>query len=352
MSTLKKLVHKNETAWLELNSLIMDKKPSMVFVLMDENTHKQCWPLFINKIKDSTSLTPLVIPPGEEHKTIDSCLRLWEELSIKGADRNSLLINLGGGVITDLGGFVAATFNRGIAFVNIPTSLLAMVDAAVGGKNGIDLGPLKNQIGTITNPEMVAVDIAFLDSLPYKHLISGFAEMLKHGLIFSRSYWDKLKSLDFQDKATLESLIWESIEIKNEIVAADPFETGRRKILNYGHTLGHAIESYFLKNQENTLFHGEAIAIGLVLETYISNHIMGFPQVDLEDVSRVVKNFYPKISFDEADIKGVINLLIFDKKNRNGKVLFVLLESFGKTRMDCLADKNLIVKAFDYYEKM
>lgn len=352
MSPPKKLVHKNETAWLTLNAKIRDMKPSKIFVLMDENTYKHCLSLFVKKLEGSISLEHLVIPSGEEHKNIASCLQLWEQLSIKGGDRDSLLINLGGGVITDLGGFVAATFKRGIAFVNIPTSLLAMVDAAVGGKNGVDLGLLKNQIGTIINPEMVVIDTEFLDTLPNEHLISGFAEMLKHGLIHSRAYWNKLKSIDFNNKSELENLIWESIEIKNDIVASDPFETGRRKILNYGHTLGHAIESYFLRSEEKSLLHGEAIAIGLVLESFISHHLFGFPLADLKEVSTSIKKLFPKISFDDSDIKAIIGLLIFDKKNRNGKVLFVLLEDFEKARTDCVVNNELITSAFGYYEKI
>lgn len=352
MSPLKKLVHKNEMTWLSLDALIKDLIPSKIFVLTDENTQKYCFPLFAKKLKGSILLEPLIIPAGEEHKNIASCLKLWEQLSEKGGDRNSLLINLGGGVITDLGGFVAATFKRGIAFVNIPTSLLAMVDAALGGKNGVDLGYLKNQIGTIVNPEMVLVDIEFLGTLPKKHLISGFAEMLKHGLIYSRKYWDKLKTSNLQDKSEFESLIWESIEIKNEIVASDPLETGRRKILNYGHTLGHAIESHFLKHKEKPLLHGEAIAIGLILESFISHHIFGFPMADLKEVSTVVNSFFSKISFDESDIKAIIDLLIFDKKNRNGKVLFVLLEGFGKAHTGCVVSNELIINAFEYYEKL
>ncbi|MGB3342414.1 MAG: 3-dehydroquinate synthase [Aequorivita sp.] len=349
---MKELVHKNETAWHALNTLIQDMKPSKIFVLMDENTYKHCFPLFTKKIKNPLPLIPLIFPSGEEHKNIASCLQLWHQLSREGADRNSLLINLGGGVVTDLGGFVAATFKRGIAFVNIPTSLLAMVDAALGGKNGVDLGTLKNQIGTITDPEMVAVDTTFLDTLPHEHLISGFAEMLKHGLVYSRAYWDRLKTINFQDKSGFENLIWESIEIKNNIVVSDPFETGRRKILNFGHTLGHAMESYFLKDKEITLLHGEAIAIGLVLESFISNHIFGFSHANLKEVSTVVKKIFPKISFNEADIKAVIDLLIFDKKNRNGKVLFVLLEDFGKAHTDCVVGNELIINAFNYYEKL
>ena len=319
---------------------------------MDENTQKHCYTVLSQKINDATTWMSLVIPAGEKHKTIESSLQLWEALSIKGADRNSLLINLGGGVITDLGGFVAATFKRGIGFINIPTSLLGMVDAAIGGKTGVDLRNLKNQIGTITNPEMIVVDGKFLETLPQNHLISGFAEMLKHGMIYSRPYWNKLKDIDFQNLSTLENLIWESIEIKNEVVKDDPFELDRRKILNYGHTLGHAIESYFLRNKENPLLHGEAIAIGLVLETYLSHHLAGFPWVDLKEVSSVVKDFYPKIVFTEADIEEIMKLLSFDKKNRNGKVLFVLLEGFGKPRTDYIIDNKLIIRAFKYYQKM
>jgi len=253
--------------------------------------------------------------------------------------------------VTDLGGFVASTFMRGISFINIPTSLLAMVDASVGGKNRVDLGHKKNQIGVINLPEMVILDIEFLKTLPQEHIISGLAEMLKHGLIHSKDYWERVKNADASKKLEFEKLIWDSVEIKKEIVSKDPLEKDLRKTLNYGHTLGHAIESYFLENSDKkSLLHGEAVAVGLILETYISMETFGFPEDAMNDLTRSVFKYFPKQYFTQKDIAAIINLLVFDKKNRNGKVLFVLLQDIGHHKCNCEVNNELIYKAFKYYK--
>ena len=293
----------------------------------------------------------LEMQAGESNKTISSCSSIWGELSEKGADRNSLLINLGGGVVTDLGGFVASTFKRGIEFINVPTSLLAMVDASVGGKNGVDLGILKNQIGVIKNPYCVIIDTEFLKTLPQDHLISGYAEMLKHGLIHSENYWKKLKHFDVLHTSEAASLIWESVEIKNQVVTKDPFENGVRKTLNYGHTLGHAIESHFLDlDDRKALLHGEAVAIGMILTTYISSELLSFPEPKLKEITLTILQKFPKVEFTNSDISKIIELLIYDKKSSNGNVNFVLLEDFGKHKLDCEVSNDLIFKAFEYYK--
>ncbi len=336
--------------WISLNNKIEELNPSKIFILVDTNTEKYCLPLFLNKKTFNNTFEILNIPDGEINKNITTCSILWERLSEFKADRNCLIINLGGGVITDLGGFVASTFKRGVCFINIPTTLLAMVDASVGGKNGVDLGLLKNQIGIINNPEMVLVDIDFLKTLPKNQIDSGFAEMLKHGLIHSKSYWDKLKVFNEFNTKQIEDLIWESILIKNEVITADPFEKNLRKTLNYGHTLGHAIESYSLGNNEfPSLLHGEAIAIGMILSTYISNKKLGFPEAVLIDISEHINKMFTKVFFEKEEINSIIELLIFDKKNKNGKVLFVLLNDIGKHQIDCEVSNQLIFEAFDYY---
>ena len=233
------------------------------------------------------------IPEGEEHNTIDICTGVWEALSEYNAVRKSLMIILGGGVVTDLGGFVASTYMRGIDYINVPTSLLAMVDASVGGKTGVDLGSLKNQIGVISEGSMVLIDTSFLDTLPQNHMISGYAEMIKHGLITDKNYWDTLTQLEKLDISDLDQLIYDSVVIKNNIVSEDPTEKGLRKILNFGHTLGHAIESYFLQNADKSpLLHGEAIAIGMILESYISHKQLGLSNEDLTEISSgILKTF-------------------------------------------------------------
>lgn len=352
-NTLKEkgLVYNNNLGWEVLLKYLDEHKNSKVFFITDENTKQYCLPYFLKKINFENEAETLTFPAGEKFKNISTCLDVWNFLSEKGADRNSIIINLGGGVVTDLGGFVAATFQRGLRFINIPTTLLAMVDASVGGKNGVDLGNIKNQIGVITLPEMVILDTGFLKTLPQAHITSGLAEMLKHGLIYSRQYWERVKKVNFSNKIEFEKLIWDSVEIKKEIVTKDPFEKNLRKTLNFGHTLGHAIESYFLGNDNKpTLLHGEAVAIGIILATHISAESIGFPKETLKDVTTTILNHFPKQTFTKNDIDKVIELLVFDKKNRNGKVFFVLLEDIGQHRTDCEVNNSLIYSAFGYYK--
>ena len=349
----KGLIYRNKEAWELLKISVEKLNPSKIFILTDENTYKHCLPLYYKSVNFHIKQEEIIIPYGEEYKNISTCLKVWELLSEKGADRNSLIINLGGGVVTDLGGFVASTFKRGLAFINIPTSLLAIVDASVGGKNGVDLGNLKNQIGVINLPEMVIIDTEFLKTLLGEHLNSGIAEMLKHGIIHSKTYWDRVKNIDTTNKTDFEKLIWESIEIKKEIVLKDPLERNLRKTLNYGHTLGHAIESHFLENYiTKPLLHGEAIAVGIILATYISKETYNFPKEGLNDISKSVLKYFPKQIFNQNDIEAIIKLLIFDKKNRKGQVLFVLLEDIGRHKIDCTVNNELIYKAFEYYRNL
>lgn len=346
----KGVVLRNSNAWKSLRSIISEKQYSTVYILVDENTEAYCLPTFKEKVNLDIKMELLTIRSGEKHKNIDSCINLWKQLSEKNADRHSLMINLGGGMITDLGGFVASTFKRGMSFINIPTTLLAMVDASIGGKNGIDFGQAKNQIGTISQPEMVVVERAFLDTLPHGQLVSGTAEMLKHGLIHSAGAWERVAEMDLNDRPALEELIWESIEIKNRIVSMDPLEENLRKTLNYGHTLGHAIESHCLANPNRTsLLHGEAIAVGIILATYISNQLLGFPKIRLREVSQKIIAVFPKQRFAQKEIENILNLLLFDKKNRNGEVLFVLLSDIGTWKTNCTVDNKLIYRAFEYY---
>ncbi len=344
-------VYCNDGVWNALNTQLLELQPSGIFILTDINTKKYCLPVFLEKLTTKKAIEVLVIPSGETHKNIDTCLQLWNELSQKGADRKSLMINLGGGAVTDLGGFVACTFKRGIEFINIPTSLLAMVDASVGGKNGVDLGPIKNQIGVIKDPYSVFIDTIFLKTLPGAEITSGFAEMLKHGLITSEDYWDRIQEFDLTRPVEACELIWESVGIKDNVVTVDPLEYGLRKMLNYGHTLGHAIESYFLESSEKeTLLHGEAIAVGMILATYISSELVAFPKEKLRKVTETIFSHFPKISFNKEDINAITMLLKYDKKNSNGKVYFVLLKDIGVRKIDCEVSNELIFKAFDFYK--
>lgn len=345
-------IHFKDLAYKSLDNYLVKEKFSKIFLLVDENTHEHCLPHFLSQIQFDGVIEIIEIESGEIHKTIETCMGVWRTLSELSADRKSLLINLGGGVVTDLGGFVASTFKRGIKFINVPTTLLAMVDASVGGKTGVDLDLSKNQIGTITFADMVLIDPRFLDTLPNNELRSGFAEMLKHGLIQDQKYWKQLRQLKQLTLNDLDELIHHSVAIKNKVVSKDPNEMGLRKILNFGHTLGHAIESYCLDNDDiKTLLHGEAIAIGMVLEGYLSSKISGLPITDLYEIRETFKTTYPKVYFNDSSKKQIIYLMQSDKKNSHGQVKFVLLESVGQCQIDVEVEKALIYEAFDFYSK-
>lgn len=336
-----------------LNSLLEEKNYSILFILVDSNTHEKCLASFLQNIETTQTIEIIEVDPGEEFKNLETCEGVWNVLSELNADRKSVLINLGGGVVTDLGGFVACCFKRGIDFIHIPTTLLAMVDASVGGKTGVDLGPLKNQIGVISNPEMVLVDTHFLGTLPIEELRSGYAEMLKHGLINSEAYWNAVKDAKYSDLESLGELIHQSIRIKNEVVLEDPYEQNIRKSLNYGHTLGHAIESYFMESEDKTrLLHGEAIAVGMVLANFISAEIRDFSKDICNETSKAILSFYDYVSFADKDIEAIITLLKYDKKNSHGVIYFVLLDAIGKPVLNQEVSNELIFKAFDYYKNL
>ena len=323
---------------------------SKIFIIVDENTSQYCLPHLLNHLATEIEIEIIELEVGEIHKNISTCTEVWGALSELGGDRKSILINLGGGVISDLGGFVACTFKRGIDFINIPTTLLSMVDASIGGKNGVDLGNLKNQIGIIREPKAVIVDTQFLSTLPQNEMRSGLAEMLKHGLIFDKKYWDKFKDLKSLNTDNLNELIHQSIEIKNEIVCEDLTENGIRKSLNFGHTLGHAIESYFLENDNKTsLLHGEAIAVGMILESYISREKELLTNEEYQEIKYIINDIFERIEFSQIDIEKIIELLIFDKKNEFGKVQFALLDGIGKIKINQESDNVLIYKAFEDY---
>lgn len=343
-------VHFDTTCYQQLNAYLKAYRFSMIFIIVDSHTHDSCLPKFMSQLQTEVPIEIIEIEAGEQHKTIDTCVGVWNAMSDLGGDRKSLVINVGGGVVTDLGGFVACTFKRGLKYINVPTSLLAMVDASVGGKTGVDLGNLKNQIGVINSGEMVLVDTSFLSTLPQNHLVSGMAEMLKHGLIYNRTYWNKVANLSMDNLDDLDQLIYESVLIKHEIVELDPYENGMRKHLNFGHTLGHAIESYFLSHPDKEdLLHGEAIAIGMILESYLSSKLLGFPKTDLEQITKVIHHIYKPVMIDPTDFDPIIDLMKYDKKNEQGNINFVLLEAIGKPKRDCLVDNALIVKAFEFY---
>lgn len=345
-------IYFNEEAYVFLNAFLIEHHYSKLFILVDSNTNENCLPHFLSLLATENEIEIIEIESGEAFKTIETCVQLWESLTELGGDRKSLLINVGGGVITDIGGFVASTFKRGIDFINIPTTLLGMVDASIGGKNGVDLGNLKNQIGVINSPKAVLIDTVYLETLPQNEMRSGLAEMLKHGLIFDKDYWQKFSNLDHLTSDDLDELIYRSIEIKNAIVSQDPTENGIRKALNFGHTLGHAIESYFLENPLKTsLLHGEAIAVGMILESYLSLQKEFITKEEYTEIKTLIQSIFSPIIFDENDMEPILNLLIHDKKNEFGKVQFALLNGIGQIKINQHAENQWIMEAFDDYKR-
>ncbi len=344
------LVHFNENGIKALNYHLKETKYSNIFIIVDTYTNELCLPKLLPNIETELTIEIIEFEPGEHNKNIETCIQIWNVLTELGGDRKSLIINLGGGVVTDLGGFVASTFKRGIDFINIPTTLLSMVDASVGGKTGVDLGNLKNQIGVINVPQMVLIDSQYLESLPKNELRSGLAEMLKHGLIFDKTYWEKFLDMKILDFSDFDELIYRSVEIKNEIVIQDPTEKHIRRALNFGHTLGHAIESYFLENEnKTTLLHGEAIAIGMILESYISLHKNLITEQEYFQIKNTLKDIYDEVIFEDNDIEPILELLIHDKKNEYGNIQFALIEGIGKIKINQAVENELILKAFlDY----
>ena len=344
-------IYFNENGYQSLNKLLVDQPYSKIFVIVDTNSHEFCLPHFLSHLETNLEIEIIEFEHGEANKNITTCVEIWNILTDLGADRKSLIINLGGGVVTDLGGFVASTFKRGIDCIAVPTTLLAMVDASIGGKNGVDLGNLKNQIGVINTPKMVLVDTHYLQSLPQNEMRSGMAEMLKHGLIFDKKYWQQFLDLKKLNLTDLDQLIFESIDIKNQIVMQDPNEIGIRKALNFGHTLGHAIESYFLENQDKTtLLHGEAIAIGMILESFISLHFQLIDEATYTEIKTNINSIFDKILIQETDINPILALLIHDKKNEFGKIKFVLLDGIGNTKNNIEVGNDIILAAFEDYK--
>ena len=340
-------VHFKENAYKELNKIITAKNYSKLFILVDENTIEHCYPKFIVNLDTNINIEVIEIEAGEEHKNIETCVGVWKVITELGGDRKSLLITLGGGVITDLGGFVASTFKRGIDFINIPTTLLSMVDASVGGKTGVDLGVLKNQIGLFSNPEMVLIDDDFLTTVTPREIKSGIAEIIKYGLTYDIKLFNEIKH---HKELHIKDLIFRSIEIKNEVVLQDPKENSLRKILNFGHTIGHAIESFYLESDDkDNLTHGEAIAIGMVCESYISCKLLNFPEDKLKEIKETILSIYTKINLLKSDFLSITELLKHDKKNVNGQVNFVLLNDYEKYQLDCKVPEELILKSFEFY---
>ena len=352
----------------DLATAVAESEHDRVFVLTDDTTHECCLPKVATLLAQYDAV-PITIAHGDQHKTLAALGDVWTALQQGGATRHSLLINLGGGMITDLGGFAAATFKRGINFINIPTTLLAMVDAAVGGKTGINFGGLKNEIGAFADTRFVIINTCFLDTLDAENLCSGYAEMLKHALISDERMWAEHVNFDLSqpDLAELQRMVAESIAVKERIVAEDPHEHGIRKALNFGHTIGHALEEFALQQAggavvsarllplarartapKNTLLHGYAVAFGLIGELYISARKAGFPTARLHQTARFIRENYGAVAFTCDDYPTLLNLMRHDKKNTSGTINFTLLHDIGDIRINQTATDEEIREALDF----
>lgn len=343
---MKKISFTNQVG-KELARFLKQSSYSQLAVLVDEHTFKNCYPLIKKKLPVHHVIK---IKSGEKNKNLSTCTQVWKKLTELEFDRHALLINLGGGVIGDLGGFCAATFKRGISFIHIPTTLLAQVDASVGGKLGIDFLDYKNHIGLFREPINTIVDPVFLNTLSVRELKSGFAEVVKHCLIADKNRWKKLSHLSFT-QINWEEWIKHSIRIKKHIVMLDPHEKNKRKLLNFGHTVGHALEGFFLRKGKK-IRHGEAIAAGMIIESYLSFKYNGLSQYEYDQITLYIRSIWKLITYDDRDINSLINWMSQDKKNKNGVLQLTLLNGIGKAVTNVEITEEQMKAALRYYQQI
>jgi 3-dehydroquinate synthase len=345
------LIHFNEEAYSILKNYLLHEIDSIknIFILVDDITHRHCIPVLFHRIDFLKKSNIIKIKSGEKEKNIHTCIQICKDLGRLKANRKSLMINLGGGVVTDIGGFVATIFKRGIRFVNIPTTLLGMVDAAIGYKTGVNLDSIKNEIGSFYIPELLIIDTHFLRTLSPEEIFSGMAEMFKHGLIADRNFWNQMNQIQtniIQNENKWKNLIHQSILIKQKIVNQDPKEKGLRKILNFGHTIGHALESYLMNI--NRILHGIAVIMGMIHESWISCKINGLSISDYKEIQSTLSALCPiknqKIS--NLEINKLLQIMEHDKKNEKNKIQFSLLREIGKCSYNCQVPYSLIKESF------
>ncbi|WP_114820095.1 3-dehydroquinate synthase [Chryseobacterium sp. KLBC 52] len=335
----------------QLNEFLHEKTFSKIFILVDENTHEYCLPVLLGNMETDLGFEILEIEAGEEMKNIQTANQLWEILTEMQADRKALVINLGGGVITDMGGFVASTYKRGIQFINIPTTLLSMCDASIGGKTGIDLMHYKNMVGTFAFPEQIFIFPKFLETLPFKELRSGFAEMLKHGLIADKNHWDQLTQIRKLEVETVIPHIQTSMNIKQNVVDQDFHEQNIRKTLNFGHTIGHAVESLCLQ-QENPILHGEAVAMGMIAEAHLAYLENLISEEDSKIIIENIQRYYPYLDISDFKDEDITALLLNDKKNTDSKINFSLLSGIGSCNYDHQCSQENILESLSFYRRL
>ena len=335
----------------ELTAAISRCVYDKLFILVDKTTEKNCLPL-VSGLEDIKKGKLIVIGSTDVHKTLETLAYVWTELGNCGGTRHSLLVIIGGGMVTDLGGFAASTFKRGINYINIPTTLLSMVDASVGGKTGINFNGLKNEVGVFNAANSVIIDTKFLRTLDVPNLCSGYAEMLKHGLISNEKNWAELINFEIQapNFDQLRRMVADSVMIKEKIVKEDPHEHGIRKALNLGHTVGHAFESLSLEENRPVL-HGYAVAWGLVCELYLSTLKCGFPMDKLHQTVSYIKENYGIFNFDCNDYERLYEFMLHDKKNTAGIINFTLLGGIGDIRINQTANKKEIFEVLDFYRE-
>ncbi len=333
----------------ELKDWIGKYQTGKVFLATEENVDN-LWIARFNELLEEHNIRKVVIPSGENNKKTDSVIKIWEFLSENGADRKSLLINLGGGMLTDLAGFAASTFKRGIDFLNIPTTLLSQVDASVGGKTGINFNGLKNEIGTFKEPVAVIIHTGFLQTIDQQNFLSGFAEMIKHGLIKSPEHLEELKDFDLKniDYQKLQEIIRHSVAVKEYFVANDPTEKNIRKALNFGHTAGHAFESLAME-QKRPVLHGYAVALGMITELFLSVKVCGFNQNECNELTRWLLSIFGKLQIKESDFTRLFELMTHDKKNEAGRINFTLLPETGRIEINQNCGKEQIFEALEYF---
>jgi 3-dehydroquinate synthase len=336
----------------ELLTFIEKYTPGKVFLATEETVND----LWISKFEDllkSNGIKKVVIPAGENNKKIESVAKIWEFLSKNGGDRKSMLINIGGGMLTDLAGFAATTFKRGIDFLNVPTTLLSQVDASVGGKTGINFGGYKNEIGTFKEPVAVIINTDFLKTIDRENFLSGYAEMIKHGLIYSPEHLAELEIFDLEviDYDHLQEIISHSVQVKEYFVANDPTEINIRKALNFGHTIGHAFESYAWE-QNRPIQHGHAVAYGMIAELFLSVKKCNFPLEDFQNLTNWLIKLYGKFQISENDFDSLLELMTHDKKNEAGRINFTLLSEIGKIEINQNCERDLIYNALIYYANL
>lgn len=336
----------SQKSYFIINNYLLNKDISKIFILVDENTKNYCLNYLLKFLPNLNNYKIIEILSGENNKNIFTCLNIFKKLIFYKADRNSIMINLGGGIITDIGGFSASIFKRGIKFINIPTTLLGMVDAAFGGKNGIDFNNIKNEIGTFKNPEFLIIDYKYIKTLSKDNLISGIFESIKHALIADHSFWQEIKKNihNIYNINNWEKFIKKSIFIKKNIVNKDPKELNIRKILNFGHTIGHAIETFFI-NKNVSITHGKAIALGMICESWISLQKKFISENEYNEIYINISKLIKIINIDNSYIEEILSIIEHDKKNNKENINFSLLNGIGKCYYNCYVEKTLIINS-------